>query len=365
MPTRNPAAPAFPRIANCYGAGLGRQTWDEGRSYWSRVDLFLGGSWDLHYDWDDPRWSEVLERTVANVARLRAVNPAALVLPYVDVREAPPGVAVPDHWWTRDEDGARVSTWPGMDRIRTDLPEVMRYNLDKVDREILGRDCFDGVFYDCWHVDDWLVPRTARLRGGEAVVMLNAWNLPEDGFEHLNGVLSEDELNRVAAGTVEFEDLLRRYLLWCERSRRPAVTTLVCRPRPTDDNPGRWGQLTEAEREAVLARARNADPPMMRFGLATALMGDGCFAYDCGTMCRGQWWWYREYDAALGPPSGPARRGPDGVWQRDFEGGFVVVNGTGAPAVVELPVTLRDVTSGDAADRVELQGFDGRLFEKG
>ena len=38
----------------------------------------------------------------------------------------------------------------------------------------------------------------------------------------------------------------------------------------------------------------------MRFNLATALMGNGYYAYDYGTTAHGQTWWYDEYDNGAG-----------------------------------------------------------------
>jgi len=64
--------PTYPRIANCYGAGLGYRTWEQGRDYWSKLDLFIGGCYDLHYDWEHPRWPKVIagsRRTCATGAR--------------------------------------------------------------------------------------------------------------------------------------------------------------------------------------------------------------------------------------------------------------------------------------------------------
>ena len=75
------ANPPFPRIANCYGAGLGWQDWDAGKGYWPKLDLIIGGGYDLHYDWDNPRWPPILARVEANIAKLREANPHVLVLP--------------------------------------------------------------------------------------------------------------------------------------------------------------------------------------------------------------------------------------------------------------------------------------------
>jgi hypothetical protein len=357
-----PSAPPFPRIGNCYGAGLGYKTWEEGRPYWAKLGLIVGGCYDLHYDWENPRWTKALTRVEENIARLRAVNRHVLVLPYVDMIEGPDNPNVPQHWWDRDARGQRWSGWPGMLRINTKLEEVLRFNLDKVRTEVIGRPCFDGVFYDCWKPEPWLVPRTAELRGGKAVVMLNAWNLPRQGFQHLNGCLAEDEFNRVIDGHVEFDEFLGRYLRWCNESRRPAVTMLVGHPQSIEMNAWRWAKLTWKERSALRDKLERADLKSMRFGLATALMGDGYFGFDCGDMGRGDWWWYPEYDAPLGQPAGPAQRQADGTWQRQFQGGRVVVNGTLYDAVVSLDRPARDVSTGRIVSRLTLPMFDGRIL---
>jgi hypothetical protein len=353
--------PTFPRIGNCYRAGLGSKTWEQGSNYWSKLGLIIGGGYDLHYDWDQPRWAGTLAKVEQNIAKLRQVNPHVLVLPYVDVIEGPDNPDVPKHWWAL-KNGERWSGWPGYFRINTGLPEVLQFNLDKVRAEICGRPCFDGVFYDCWGADDWLVPHTAALRDGTAVVMVNDWNLPRTGFATLNGALAEDELNRVIDGKVDFEDFLGRYLRWTRESRKPAVTMIVCRPQNIGDDAWRWHKLSYKEREAVAERARTGDEKTMRFGLTTTLMGDGYFGYDTGTMGRGNWWWYREYDAPLGHPRGPARRNTDGTWQRDYDGGTVVVNGTLYDATAQCSGKSRDVSTGRVGTRFTISSFDGRIF---
>ncbi len=354
--------PPFPRIGTCYGAGLAWRRWDQGKDWWTKLDLIIGGCYDLHYDWDHPRWKRAWPRLKKNLERLHEVNPDCLVLPYVDVVEGPDNPNIPKHWWDL-RNGKRWSGWPGYFRINTRLPEVLRFNLDMVRSRILSQPLFDGVFYDCWGPDDWLVPRTARLRGGKAIVMINNWNLPAKGFASLNGCLAEDELNRVVDGRVDFEDYLARYLRWCRESRRPVTTMLVCHPRLIREDPWANRKRTRAERDALKKKARTADPQMMRFGLTTTLLGDGYFGYDAGNgLSRGNWWWYPEYDAPLGYPKGPARRGPDELWRRGFDGGLVVVNGSEYDASVELPGKFRDASTGRVGTRFTIPMFDGRIF---
>jgi len=354
--------PPYPRIANCYGAGLGWKSWNQGSSYWSKVGLFIGGGYDLHYDWDNPRWTSNLAILKANAERLRQVNPNALILAYVDVVEAPDNPAIPKGWWALNAKGERWSDWPGYYRINTSLTPVLPYNLDKVRSDVFARSYLDGVFYDCWSPDDWLVPRTAQLAGDNKIVMLNAWNLPDKGFHSLNGVLAEDEINRVIEGKIRFSDFLALYLKWCAKSRKPVTTTLVCHPESIDDNAWRWSKLTPEERASEEEKGRANDQQTMRFGLTTALLGDGYFAYDAGTMARGNWWWYKEYDAPLGYPKGPAKLYPDGTWRREFDGGLVVVNGSHYDIEVKLPGIYRDVSTGRVNKTFTLPMFDGRIL---
>ena len=354
--------PPFPRIGTCYGAGLAWKSWEQGKDWWSKVDLVFGGCYDLHYDWEHPRWKKALANVEKNLAKLHDVNPNCLVLPYVDVVEGPDNPDLPKHWWDL-RNGERWSGWPGFFRINTALPEVLQFNLDKTRDEIFARSMFDGVFYDCWSPDDWLVPRTAKLRDGKAIVTLNAWNLPTTGFAHLNGCLAEDEINRVVDGKVDFEDFLGRYLRWSRESRRPGVTMLVCHPRTTREDPWANAKRSREERHALIEKARTADPQMLRFGLATTLMGDGYFGYDGGNgLSRGNWWWYPEYDAPLGYPKGPAQRREDGLWQREFDGGLVMVNGTSYDASVQVPARSRDVSTGRINTRFTIPMYDGRIF---
>ena len=67
--------PIYPRIANCYGSALGWRPWEQGADYWSKLDLFIGGCYDLHYDWDNERWPQVLARIEENAAHLHDTNP--------------------------------------------------------------------------------------------------------------------------------------------------------------------------------------------------------------------------------------------------------------------------------------------------
>ena len=86
----------------------------------------------MHYDWDNARWAKTLPHCDEMIAKLREVNPHVLVLPYVDVIEGVDNPKVPQAWWDLNAKGERWQGWPGMFRINTKLPAVLRYNLDQV-----------------------------------------------------------------------------------------------------------------------------------------------------------------------------------------------------------------------------------------
>ncbi|HET9644485.1 MAG TPA: putative glycoside hydrolase [Burkholderiaceae bacterium] len=84
----------------------------------------------------------------------------------------------------------------------------------------------------------------------------------------------------------------------------------------------------------------STDYRLMRYGLASSLMGDGLFAYNSddgpGTP------WFDEYDANLGQPLSDARAATGSTaWMREFSNGMAVVNPGPAPAVVALPRGLQ------------------------
>ncbi|MDO8599081.1 MAG: putative glycoside hydrolase, partial [bacterium] len=86
----------------------------------------------------------------------------------------------------------------------------------------------------------------------------------------------------------------------------------------------------------------------MRFGLTSALLGDGYSSFDFGDQDHAQLWTYDEYDAALGAPKGAPRivnaavgsqanaAFPSGVYRRDFTNGLAVVNATDRAQAVAL-----------------------------
>jgi len=122
----------------------------------------------------------------------------------------------------------------------------------------------------------------------------------------------------------------------------------------------------------------------MRFGLTTALLGNGYFSYEINTNGHGGLglMWFDEYDNAgkqrgyLGLPKGRARKifqaGDGWVWRRDFDRGIVICNPTTAVVSVDLGGRYRlikgsqapAVNSGAKVSQITLQPRDGRILLK-
>jgi hypothetical protein len=386
-----PSGPPFPRIANCYGVGLTPDSTDKDIEEVARFDLLIGGLWA---NWSD---ASSVARLHEKVARVRERNPHIVILdfsssaPYAD----PNDKSFPSSGWLLTPKGERVAGWPGTSMINLRKGEVIDWLVARSVASIRERG-FDGTFIDCmsggfdwwacniesgkpYEIDSdengvadarddldraWVAAKTELSRrvreeiGPERLFMTNQGG--EWGYAAFNGILFEDNLDYVLAGGADWEGTLRPYLHWTETPHRPTLTTIVSSSglEPPYDP---WKSMKPEERDALLERGR-ALLPRMRFGLATALMGDGYFAYDLHTRWRGQRWWYPEYDAPLGYPTGPAVRQPDGTWRREFDGGAVIVNPTCFDAVATFPEVHRDVSGGKVAKRFVIPAQDGRIL---
>ena len=166
------------------------------------------------------------------------------------------------------------------------------------------------------------------------------------------------------------------YMQWTTYARQPNLTTVLTyedesAPAPSDD-PGYHGRGTQP--------GFVPDYRKMRYGLTSALMGDGFFAYEIATNGQASLglMWFDEYDGAgkgpgyLGMPLGPARELPatPGVYRRDFEGGVALVNTTDSAARADMGATFQklrgtqvpSVNDGSRVRVVSLPPRDGMIL---
>lgn len=120
----------------------------------------------------------------------------------------------------------------------------------------------------------------------------------------------------------------------------------------------------------------------MRYGLTTALLGDGYFSYEIGTNGHGSLglMWFDEYDNGgrrrgyLGSPRENAviimTTGDGNVWKRAYEGGIIICNPTNAEVSVDLGgwyhliygQQVPEINTGERVRQVTIGPRDGRIL---
>jgi hypothetical protein len=174
-----------------------------------------------------------------------------------------------------------------------------------------------AAFDEAWNAG--LTGYELRMRGllGTGKIIFSNWGHPN--FEILNGnnfenFPSVDPIDYPWQRLVEGPSTERgSYFEWLARSQQPNLTTIQTYqdeslPQGDDDN-----YVNPAARRGFVPNYQK-----MRYGLTTALLGDGFFSYEVGTTGHGSLglMWFDEYDGAgrgrgyLGQPIAPARR----VW---------------------------------------------------
>lgn len=392
-PVESRQGPPFPRIANCYGAGLSPQTSRKELDQLAKYDLLIGGTW---CDWSKPKQVAAFQK---NVACLRKINPYIIVLefsssaPYLAKWETQEGF--PSDGWLLTPEGKAINGWPGSKMINLSHQDVIAWQVRR-SRDAISTHAHHGTFIDCmapqfdwwaceiatgkpcqidadrdgqadtrvWLDESWkkakldMAQQVREAIGPNGVFMGN--QAGRETFDVINGILLEDYLDYVLDNNQPWRHVLDDYLFWTRTSYRPNVTTIVSGSgvQPPFDADK---ILSKAEQEKLLESGRKLEQ-RMRFGLTTALMGDGYFAYDLHTRWRGQHWWYPEYDAPLGYPRADASEYPDGTWRRLFDGGLVVVNPTASQVDVEMDKLSRDATTGKTGRTFVVPPGDGRIL---
>ena len=384
--------PSFPRIANVYGSNLlwwrwtdsYRAGWSSHGEYWSKVDLFVGCGYGFHYDFaPNPTRDGYIPRLQSNVAQLHSVNPSAKVLSYVMTFESKESsTEVQDDWWVRDAYGNKVLSNGTLDWFKVDpnQPGAADYLASHIASEIFDTVGVDGVFTDdeTWAPGSGTDAVNSTLRSAypDKIYLCNRWNLPTEGYDRFNGMLAEDEIKRVYQDKpgYTFDSFMDKYLTWSSGAggagRTPLTTVVSAYPSSpyAYDVPGwstAWAEATagmdDAQKEEFKAAYKDNDPQFFRFALTTTLLGNGYFAYDFGIQ-RGSWWWFQEYDAPLGYPTGNCTQPGDGTRRREYQGGTVVVNPTGAPITVTFPSPRKDASTGTVASQFDIPSRDGRIL---
>lgn len=337
---------AFPRLANIF---LKTPISDAEADVLAQWDMVILGM-------------QAQDTSRSQIERLRRKNPDILIIAYlasaevpyanVDVIESENGPwhalmsGIDDAWWLREEDDEIVSFWPGNRSLNptnnSSLAHNKRWNTylpEFIDEELMSTDLWDGVFFDSvWDTAAWvndgdldldrdgtresgeeldeewnegmqtLFRETRRRIGDDAILLGNGGDTYTD---YLNGRMFESFPNFWEG---RWEGSVPKYFSFMDHGESPHVVMI----NGDTENTGDFENYHD-----------------MRFALTSTLLDDGFFSYDWGTQDHSQLWWYDEFNAAIGKPTGAPRRidatsqaVKAGVWRRDFEKGIVLVNST-------------------------------------
>lgn len=398
----NPSSksPDFPRIANIYGSGVSSQATDSELKLIARYDLLIGGL-------KHPNTSDDVSLLNSNMNRLREINPSIVVLdfaasaPYFTSPDRLPAGTPPspNDIWLRTTEGDMIHGWPGTHMLNLGNERAVEFLAQHILKRIDGL-LLDGVFVDCMmgEFDQWAVEiRTgkkvkidadgdgveddpaaldaawvagkalllSKLRaalGKETIIMVNGQTPAEFMRPLINGNFLEDYVDYTLVGSHgrSWQSVVDQYLSWCNTPHEPNCTTINATSVYWPEYEA-WDNLDYAENGRILQHGYS-QLQKMRFGLTTALIGDGYYGFDLNTRWPMQHWWYAEYDAPLGTALGSAQANADGTWQRDFAGGRVIVNPTPREVHIKFASKHRDFTTSWSGKEMLLPSYDGRIY---
>lgn len=306
---------------------------------------------------------EVQENSFAQLRKIRQLNPNIIILAYLTSQEIIDEIryyknaylrqelhaGIHDSWWLRTAGGEKISFWPytfmlnlsdgaGLDasgkRFNDYLPEFVVNRLQTTG-------LWDGVFYDnTWGDVTWvndgnidldndgqlesraltdrlwaegfkkMLAKTRQLAGPDFIIVGNG-RVYDDYQGLMNGMMLESfpsywEEDGTWAGS------MRTYLKLPSLNVRPSFPIINVNAKDQENY------------------------QRMRFGLASALLGEGFYSYDYDITSHSQTWWYDEYSVNLGPAQSAAYNllsnnsqiMQAGLWRRNFKNGVVVVNST-------------------------------------
>lgn len=333
---------------------------------------------------------EVQENSREQLLKIRKLNPKIIILAYINAVEQVNDVEnynsadlrmrlaenILDTWWLKDSGGKRISNWPynSMLNLTEAAPldtHGRRFNdylVDFVVNEIQASGLWDGIYYDnTWGDISWLNQGNIDFNGDglrdEASSADQAWVV---GFRKVltktRQLTGKDFIivgnGRVFAG---YQSLLNGMMLEGFPSAWENGGTWVGSMKTYLQAPS----LNVNPNTSIINvfNKNQIDYRRFRFGLTSALLGDGFYSFDYDVTDHGQTWWYDEYDVTLGPAKSSAynllaNKGTEikaGLWRRDFKYGSAIVNSTNKE---QLYVFLKE-------EMEKIKGIQDPIFNNG
>ncbi|MBP9695076.1 MAG: hypothetical protein KBD73_01560 [Candidatus Magasanikbacteria bacterium] len=374
--------------------------------YPKRANYFLKWSMTEVEARELSKWDLVIldmDMQVSNRAlmqKMREWNPQIIILAYITSEEIRQDAAtgpstlrrqlsaqIPEAWYVKNTSGQRLRFWPGTDllNVSDNAPVVngMRFNqflAQFVHNSILSTGLWDGVFYDnAFDAVTWFTgPEVDLDRDGLADISPDShWQAGMRTLYNETRRLAGASMVLVGNGTTRaYRDELNGNMLENFIPGSPWTPTMNTYAH---GQTRRYTPVLNIINANTSNRGGQANYRQMRFGLTSALMENGYFSFDHGDTDHGQTWWYDEYGVNLGAPVDTARttntneqKYTANVWQREFQNGLAVVNGSGETKKVSLggdferirgvqdPVT----NNGAIVDTVTLPPDDGLILLK-
>ena len=250
-----------------------------------------------------------------------------------------------NNWWLRDLQGGRLEVWPNIYAVNVTDQGWQDYNLNYI-KDKIELDKWDGIMYDM--VDGSIAHYNKKSTGID---------IDNDGIrEDQETVNRKWDQGMAALFDKTRKELGNKLILINGNSLdayQPEINGRMFETFPTPwEGDGSWTASMRAYLKTL--PGENKSPKIyvlnsnsnnsglsdnyrrVRFGLASALLGDGYFSYDSGDRSHAQLWWYDEYNVRLGKAEGQAynlldRSDPEikpGLWRRDFDFGTAFVNST-------------------------------------
>jgi hypothetical protein len=294
----------------------------------------------------------------ARVADIVSLWPGGI---YFDVTSNCPhaDVGYGSEQWT-DWNARRLHTaldaadWDGIiiDQMVSGISWATRSSLGTPVRS-LDPDRSNTVVADYTALDDgWAAGQLAyaaavrALVGEDPVVFPNGYHGGVRALADMNGAIFEQY--PLATTTLEewrttifgpIGDVAASYLEWCA-ARQPSYSLIETYEYDGWMDPNPFG-----------TPGWQPNYRKLRYGLCTALMGDGFFSYEMATNGHGSagLMWFDEYDNAgagkgyLGQPTGAPFPVGSSVWRRDYARGIALVNPSASPVTVQLGGTYRKI----------------------
>lgn len=304
---------------------------------------------------------------------LRRLNPDIVILAYASAVEdfsgrlwqvEPEGYGVwhdlsagiQDPWRLKTWTGQQVSFWPGhtgMNLTTKDSRGISYadYLSEFLANQVLATGYWDGLLFDTtWETISWFsddIDMNGDGRKDTVSFIDQQWHAGQEDFltklrtrtgnKYLlitngDGQFSGVNNGRMFEGFPEFweggwEGSVERYFATDASGYTPRFNII----NSDTDNTGNFGNYA-----------------FVRFGLTSAMLGNGYFNFDYGTTDRSHVPYYDEYSVSLGRPttgafdilssaSATTLQVQPGVWRRDFENGISLVNSSNVARTITLP----------------------------